>query len=276
MDQFFQTLRKIQKKERNNGTLARVEDTFYQDIHKYLNNLKKSAGADPFSKEYNLIKDTQRVATEICERREHKITDAAVINIHRSYHLFTGEEKFYFSLIDKLKEHRSNISLDKLTEDKSEDVAENTVKVPSDSVKVVSEVEKPKNDVLTHLEEISNAEIIKDEKVEPIEKQVQEAKNQQLKNQFSNPISKPKEKAPRTDGDVYDLINQEEEFVDLESIKTAKESALVTLLVFDNIDSIIGVDEKIYGPFYPQDIVIMPKINANIFVKNKKGRIVKA
>ena len=97
-----------------------------------------------------------------------------------------------------------------------------------------------------------------------------------MKNQFSNPISKPKEKAPRTDGDVYDLINQEEEFVDLESIKTAKESALVTLLVFDNIDSIIGVDEKIYGPFYPQDIVIMPKINANIFVKNKKGRIVKA
>ena len=91
MDQFFQTLRKIQKKERNNGTLARVEDTFYQDIHKYLNNLKKSAGADPFSKEYNLIKDTQRVATEICERREHKITDAAVINIHRSYHLFTGK-----------------------------------------------------------------------------------------------------------------------------------------------------------------------------------------
>ena len=258
-----------------------------------MNNLKKSAGADPFSKEYNLIKDTQRVATEICERREHKITDAAVINIHRSYHLFTGkpkfdlvdttplnltpeEEKFYFSLIDKLKEHRSNISLDKLTEDKSEEVAENTVKVPSDSVKVVSEVEKPKDDVLTHLEEISNAEIIKDEKVEPIEKQVQEAKNQQLKNQFSNPISKPKEKAPRTDGDVYDLINQEEEFVDLESIKTAKESALVTLLVFDNIDSIIGVDEKIYGPFYPQDIVIMPKINANIFVKNKKGRIVKA
>ena len=139
MDQFFQTLRKIQKKERNNGTLARVEDTFYQDIHKYLNNLKKSAGADPFSKEYNLIKDTQRVATEICERREHKITDAAVINIHRSYHLFTGkpkfdlvdttplnltpeEEKFYFSLIDKLKEHRSNISLDKLTEDKSEEI----------------------------------------------------------------------------------------------------------------------------------------------------------
>ena len=293
MDQFFHTLRKIQKKESNNGTLARVEDTFYQDIHKYLNNLKKSAGADPFSKEYNLIKDTQRVATEICERREHKITDAAVINIHRSYHLFTGkpkfdlvdttplnltpeEEKFYFSLIDKLKEHRSNISLDKLTEDKSGEVSETNVKAPSDSVKVVSEVEKPKDDVLTHLDEISKAEIIKDEKVEPIEKQVQEAKNQQLKNQFSNPISKPKEKAPRADEDVYDLINQEEEFADLESIKTAKESELVTLLVFDNINSIIGVDEKIYGPFYPQDIVIMPKINANIFVKNKKGRIVKA
>ena len=32
MDQFFQQLRKIQKKERSNGTLARVDDSFYKAL----------------------------------------------------------------------------------------------------------------------------------------------------------------------------------------------------------------------------------------------------
>ena len=39
MSQFYQDLRKIQKKERNNGTLARVEETFYTDIHEYVDGL---------------------------------------------------------------------------------------------------------------------------------------------------------------------------------------------------------------------------------------------
>ena len=50
MDQFYQELRKIQKKERNNGTLARVEETFFNDMHEYMNNLKQEAINDPFSK----------------------------------------------------------------------------------------------------------------------------------------------------------------------------------------------------------------------------------
>lgn len=48
MDQFFQQLRKIQKKERSNGTLARVDDSFYKDIHKYLDELRTHIGNDPF------------------------------------------------------------------------------------------------------------------------------------------------------------------------------------------------------------------------------------
>jgi len=47
------------------------------------------------------------------------------------------------------------------------------------------------------------------------------------------------------------------------------------ILTFSEISSIIGVDNKVYGPFQPQDIVIMPDINAEILVKNKKGRLVR-
>ena len=61
----------------------------------------------------------------------------------------------------------------------------------------------------------------------------------------------------------------------MESIKIAKDSELVTMLVFDDVDSIVGVDERVYGPFRQQDLVVLPKINAKIFVKNHKARFVK-
>lgn len=120
MDQFYQVLRKVQKKERNNGTLARVEETFYNDMHEYMDELRQRAISDPFSKAPALLREAQIIATDICQRRETKISNSAVLNIHRSYHLFTGkpqfdlvdttplnltpeEEKFYYSLIDTLK-----------------------------------------------------------------------------------------------------------------------------------------------------------------------------
>lgn len=273
MDQFFQTLRTIQKKERKSSTLARVEETFYQDIHKYLAELRESAGNDFFSNEFNLIKDTQRVATEICERREHKITDAAVFNIQRSYHLFSGEpkfdlidttplnltpeeEKFYFSLIDGLKNHRNNISMADFADDE-EKPSKVRVDKPKKEVPLDAKPDDSDGDGedenLKRLDEISKATVIKDEKREPIEKQIRNQEDEEFKA----------------------IHGDEDEFVDLDALKLAKESELVNLLVFDEAGPIVGVDEKCYGPFYPQDVVVLPKINAMIFVKNRKGRIIK-
>ena len=59
MDQFYQELRKIQKKERNNGTLARVEETFYNEIHEYLDGLRTQAIEDPFSNAHSILKEAQ-------------------------------------------------------------------------------------------------------------------------------------------------------------------------------------------------------------------------
>lgn len=291
MDQFFQQLRKIQKKERSNGTLARVDESFYKDIHNYLDELRTHIGNDPFAAEQYLLKDTQRIATEICERREHKITDAAVMNIHRSYHLFAGkpqfdlidttplnltpeEEKFYFSLIDTLTNHRKSISLEKLTSDedsKNEEVIVEETSKPKEvqnNVTLDSKVESndvneeynsfgsQDDEVLNRINQISKAKIITDEKVEPIEKQIQKSTN-------------------KVEDDISELTRDDDQFVDLESRKIAKDSELVTMLVFDDVDSIMGVDEKVYGPFRPQDLVVLPKINAKIFVKNHKARFVK-
>ncbi|ADP77816.1 conserved hypothetical protein [Methanothermus fervidus DSM 2088] len=45
-----------------------------------------------------------------------------------------------------------------------------------------------------------------------------------------------------------------------------------TIIILDNIPSIVGIDKKIYGPFREQDVVVLPKLNARIFLKYKKGK----
>ena len=283
MDQFYQELRQIQKKERNNGTLARVEETFYTDLHEYLDSLRKQAIEDPFSNVHGILKNAQMIATDICERREKKITESAVVNIHRSYHLFTGkpqfdlvdttplnltpeEERFYYSVIETLKNHRGNISLEKLSDEdeelNQEETQNTTLTPPSKS---------PENDeVLNRLDEISKAKPIVEEKPKPIEKQIADSK------QPSVADAKPEVPAPKPSiEDNPNASDEVEEFYDFESQKLAKDMELVTMLVFDDVDSIVGVDEKVYGPFRPQDLVTLPMINAKIFFKNRKGRQVK-
>ena len=282
MDEFYQELRKIQKKERNNATLARVEENFYSKIHEYMDRLKDEAISDPFSKTLSLLKQSQIIATEICERREKKITEAAVVNIHRSYHLFTGkpqfdlvdttplnltpeEEKFYFSLIDTLKNHRGNISLEKLSDDDSDD--EKVIIKPKETQKntlIPPKETKSNDEVLDRLDEISKAKPIVEEKPKPIQKQIADSKREAVR--------KPQNQNLEENPNAFDA---NDEFYDLESKRIAKETELVTMLVFDEIGAIVGVDEKVYGPFRPQDLVTLPLINAKIFFKNRKGRQVK-
>ncbi|MDL2246282.1 hypothetical protein LJB96_01550 [Methanobrevibacter sp. OttesenSCG-928-K11] len=262
MDEFFQDLRQIQKKERNNSTLARVEENFYESIHNYLDKLRESTGNDPFSDEYYLLKDTQRIATEVCERREHKITDAAVMNIHRSYHLFTGkpkfdlldttplnltpeEEKFYFSLLDTLKNHRTKISLDKF-KDKDDEDKSNEKKLIDTPIETKSEKTETK--------------------IKPKEIPIEEKTSVTTNIPKSNPIKEE---------DISNIYsNIDDQFKSSES-SLNKELDNETILIFDNIDSIIGVDEKSYGPFRPQDIVVIPNINAKVITRSNKGRVVK-
>lgn len=261
MDEFYQLLRKVQKKERNNGTLTRVDETFYNDMHEYMDELKQEAINDPFSKAPAMLKEAQIIATEICQRRETKIANSAVLNIHRSYHLFTGkpkfdlvdttplnltpeEEKFYYSLIDTLKNHRVNISLEKLSDD--EDAP----------VKPIIKPKETQTNTLTPEEDV---------------------KPKEVKREVKKPIIKPpvQEKPIADIEDNPNAIDDQEEFYDFESQKLAKDTELVTMLVFDDVGAIVGVDEKVYGPFRPQDIVTLPLVNAKIFFKNRKGRQVK-
>lgn len=289
MDEFFQKLRKIQKKERSESGLARVGEDFYKRVHRYLEELMDTVGNDPFAKEQYLLRDTQRIATEICERREHKITDSAVMNIQRSYHLFKGkpqfdlqdttplnltpeEEKLYFSLIDTLKGYRGRIipSLDVLDDpqivskigSELEDTSNENVSSQKISSKSITD-SKP----LKSLENVSNnqnngSESLNEEGETGFEKdssseQMDQLNNKEHEDDFNPPVrpedlSKSKSKTEKSGMD------------------------LKTVVIFNELPSIVGVDQKVYGPFYPQDVVKMPEINAQIFIKARKGRYIKS
>lgn len=134
---FFQVLRRVQKEERNKSSLARVDNDFYKQLRDYIKDLERSVANDPFGNEQLLLNNAQRIATEICELRESKITQAANNNIYRSFLLFKKdnpqfdlldttplnltdeEETLYFLLMDALKNHRYRISLDEYSEETS-------------------------------------------------------------------------------------------------------------------------------------------------------------
>ena len=131
MDEFFQKLREIQKKERSISGLSRVGDNFYTEVSNYLNGLMRKIDNNPFSFESYLLRDAQRIVAEICERREHKIANSAVMNVQRAYQLFKEskskdsskdnqitipinstpeEEGLYLELVDSFIKYRGKLT----------------------------------------------------------------------------------------------------------------------------------------------------------------------
>ena len=124
MDTFFQKLRDIQKKERNTGTLSEIDDTFYDDASKYLQELLTIVNENPLSLEAYQLRDAQRITIEICEKREFKIISTAVANVQKAHDIFKGhkrnsdlydvvpynttpeEEKLYKDIINTIISHR--------------------------------------------------------------------------------------------------------------------------------------------------------------------------
>ena len=78
----------------------------------------------------------------------------------------------------------------------------------------------------------------------------------------SRPIdeSKPIEKKPvdKTRGGIF----------------TKDEAKNATVVIKENIDEIVGIDGKVYGPFLADDVVVLPNITAQIIIDSNKATLV--
>jgi len=308
LDDFFQKLREIQKKERNLSGLAPVGENFYQNISQYFNILMKKIDDNPFSFESYLLRDAQRITTEICERREHKISNSAVISVQRSYQLFKEsesdsfntpkiprnstpeEEKLFHTLVNSLITYREKMrgplkfQNTHANDDKSDVSAENPLNTNKSS-----KIEKTNTDLdnLSFEDEkakknLNNTKINKNkgftaEEAAAIEDDIYK---QFGKEPFPGSITKENKKSSKKSSSnnsqnvKTDSAKINTESLQNQGVKEYKDKNIQTdmLLVLEELPSIMGIDKKVYGPLLPQDIVTMPEPNARILIKNQKGK----
>lgn len=261
MDSFYRKLRKIQTKERNNAALSRVGSDFYSNIYLYIQELREVAKKHPLSDKAQILRDTQRIAMEIADRREYKIMTHATLNMQGSYSLFQEkpefqlkdttplnltkeEENLYYSIIEQLKKHRSNVgsSIDIQKEDNwhTEQQKETTpTKTPVKESKV------------THQPEFTT----EDPSAKEAEKEFKSIMNNIKGAKIINPQATTQETETNTNNNI--------------------KTEMSTILIFDKLPSIMGIDGKPYGPFHQQDIITLPTPNANLLIKNRKARQIK-
>ena len=225
------------------------------------------------------------------------------------------EEQLYFSLMDTVRSHRTRLlpSLNIMSGELNSAPNDVEVTKPSDNQTHFFETEeqKPVVDIFDDDNDDNDSSIAKKPMENDIPKEDADLNedipkvNPQIKEESSNkPINNEKIKFTKKidesksvnhndnnlSEDIYASIYGEEEFVDLPPEVPVKpyeinknpnmgfnpdKISFKTLVVFDEVPSIVGVDEKVYGPFYPQDVVKMPELNAELFRKRRKGRFVK-
>jgi DNA replication factor GINS len=311
LDEFFQKLREIQKKERSVSGLSRVGDNFYTEVSNYLNRLMRKIDNNPFSFESYLLRDAQRIVAEICERREHKIANSAVMNVQRAYQLFKEskskdsnddnqiivpinstpeEEGLYLELVESFIKYRGKLTAPLMSYIQKNHG--NHIEIPANKISKGDKSLKSLNidELLLDAQAESS---IKEEKV--IESNNENFEDQIFERFGSEPSRKDgtkktveednravpakinSDKSESDNGTTSSIskINAGKDVSrDLEESKNTEKSITKTLMILEELPSIIGVDKNVYGPVYPQDLITIPEPNAKILVKNNKGIII--
>jgi len=246
LDEFFQRLREIQKKERNISGLAEVGDNFYKDVYNYLDKLMMKIGNNPFSFESYLLRDARRIAAEICERREHKITNSAILNIQRTTGLFN----------DKSEENGS-----------TSPVAPPANLTPEEEnlyFSITKSLIKYRNEMIGPLKPLNKEKITENQ--QSADSQLTKDKEKSAKNPLSRGIEQ--------DIASFQEYERAEPIIEDIQIDDEENSHIKTVMALESLPSIMGVDNNIYGPLSPQDIITMPEKNAMILINNNKGRFI--
>jgi DNA replication factor GINS len=305
LDEFFQKLRETQKKERSISGLSRVGDNFYGEVSNYLNGLMRKIDDNPFSFESYLLRDAQRIVAEICERREHKIANSAVMNVQRAYQLFKEskskdskddnqitvpinstpeEEELYLKLVDSFIKYRGKLTAPLMSYIQKNGNHRKPLDKSADKSHKSINIDELLSDAQTEpLIENNNVKSIKDD----FENQIFErfGSEPSRKDKSKNETQKPEDVTNRTvkqnNKNTSKLENNKEIPVESKTIDSNNDHAeqgeksenneMKTLIILDEFPSIVGVDKIVYGPVSPQDIITIPEPNARILVKNKKG-----
>ena len=263
---------------------------------------------NPFSFESYLLRDAQRIVAEICERREHKIANSAVMNVQRAYQLFKESKSK-----DSGEDNQITVPMNSTPEEESlylelvDSIVKYRKKLTAPLMSYIQKNQGNHSDILTQRvktkkspESLNIDALLSDAMAEPMvdEPLVQEKTTSKIKsNDFEDQIferfgSEPSRRSNDKNNDTQkDDVSkaQDDENVETNNIpattsnksqnpiqntendRTSEKIPIKTLMIIDELPSIVGVDKNIYGPVVPQDLITIPEPNARILVKNKKG-----
>ena len=120
----YETVYETLRKEKFKNDLQQLEETFFNDVVKYLEERKKtllsSESKDSIFASENIIKtkkqieNIQKIISELYERRETKLIQLALTASRTNYpqdssSMTFEEKKLYFDLVNKLNNYRENI-----------------------------------------------------------------------------------------------------------------------------------------------------------------------
>jgi len=237
---------------------------------------------NPFSFESYLLRDAQRIVAEICERREHKISNSAVMNVQRSYLLFKDinknilpkaplnstpeEETLYNDLFQSLVNYRNQMRVPLISYSSSKI---QTINEHIKTKKSNSELKKDLN-VIDNASKVNIDVNINDD--------ISNRKSRVNKNNYGKKVVKTNDMIPPdVEAEIYREFGKEPNSKHYKGLgkepKDFKEKiSTEVVMILDELPSIMGVDHKVYGPFYPGDVITMPEPNARILIKNQKGK----
>jgi len=311
LDEFFQKLREIQKKERSISGLSRVGDNFYTEVSNYLNMLMRKIDNNPFSFESYLLRDAQRIVAEICERREHKIANSAVMNVQRAYQLFKEskskdspsdtqitipinstpeEEGLYLELVDSFIKYRGKLTAPLMSyiqknHGNHAEIPVNKISKDNNSLKSlnIDELLSDAQAESSHEEDKAiesddgnfESQIFERFGSEPSRKDGAKKSNEE--DNKVGPVKSDSAKNPSNIEFTSGLTEKSSDktiSIDSNKGENSEKSHVKTLMILEELPSIIGVDKNVYGPVSPQDLITIPEPNAKILVKNNKGIII--
>lgn len=120
----YETVYETLRKEKFKNDLQQLEETFFNDVVRYLEERKKtllsSESKDSIFASENIIKtkkqieNIQKIISELYERRETKLIQLALTASRTNYpqdssSMTFEEKKLYFDLVNKLNNYRENI-----------------------------------------------------------------------------------------------------------------------------------------------------------------------
>lgn len=254
LDEFFQRLREIQKKERSTSGLADVGDNFYNQVYNYLDRLIQQIGDNPLSFSSYLHRDARRIATEIFERREYKIINSALLNIQKSQELFADSSS-------KNKNEPSALPPQNLTAEEEilyHSITKSFSRYRKDNIYALNGFKIKGSDAASQIETPKSGKSTAKSK-----KKIPFSIEHDIESYQANEIPLEHENV----GEINEI--------ELLNSSNSKNNEIKTLMVLEEIPSIMGMDREIYGPLEPQDIVTMPQANAQIIINNNKGKFIK-